>query len=709
MNNQALQALLVAKSWFSADQQLDIGRVLGTLINNLDGMAFRCRIDEFWTMLFVSGGCHKLTGHPPESLVMNRRLSYEQLTYPDDRDKVRRQILAAVQGRERYRIEYRISHADGAVRWVAERGIAILDETGELVLEGFIEDITEQMLSSQALAEAESRYRSIFENSSEGIFQTSADGRYLNANPTLARIYGYPSAQAMIVALQDIGNQLYLDASRRRDFKRIMVEHGSVQGFEAQIRRQDGEVIWISENARTVCSADGAFLYYEGTVQDITERKRYQEQLEHQANHDLLTGLPNRSLLNDRLQQAIGAAVRYGYFAVVAFIDLDNFKFINDSLGHQAGDQLLVEIAMRLSLCLRSTDTVARYGGDEFVLVINNYYQIGQVVQVLERVIQEIARPVAVGEQDLFVSCSIGVSHYPSDGEDPQTLIMNADAAMYLAKERGKSNFQFYTKNLNGLATERVRLEGNLRCALERGEMQVHYQPKVDRSGRIVGVEALARWNSAELGWMPPDKFIPIAEETGLIESITEFVLRSACLQAAAWHRRGSAKLRLAVNLSARLLRQPGLPGLIAAVLKEAGMPAALLELEITESAVIGDVEECIVMLRALKDIGVLLVIDDFGTGYSSLSYLQRFPIDILKIDKSFVSNGDVGGSPIAAAIISLGHSMRLRVVAEGVETEAQWRFLDGLGCDEFQGYLFSKPVAAPELGRMLADYTGSK
>ena len=706
MASNIAQELLATKSWFSSAAQFNIERVLGTLINNLDGMAFRCRIDEFWTMLFLSGGCHKLTGYPPDGLVINQRLSYEQITYPEDRDTVRRLILAAVDRRERYRIEYRITRADQAIRWVAERGVAILDEAGELVLEGFIEDITEQVLSRQALAEAEARYRSIFEHSTEGIFQTSADGRYLDANPALARIYGYSSAQDMIAALQDIGNQLYLDSSRRKDFRRIMEEQGSVRDFEAQVRRQDGNVIWISENARTVTSADGAFLYYEGTVRDITERRRYQEQLEHQANHDLLTGLPNRSLLNDRLQQSIGNAVRYGYFSVVAFIDLDNFKFINDSLGHQVGDQLLVEVARRLLACLRNTDTVARYGGDEFVLVLNNYYQIGPIIKVLERVIEEISRPVHIGDQDLVVSCSIGVSHYPSDGEDAQTLIMNADAAMYLAKERGRSNFQFYTKKLNTFATERVQIESNLRCALERGELQVHYQPKVGRNGRTVGVEALARWNSAELGWMPPDKFIPIAEDTGLIEPITEFVLLTACIQAAAWRRRGFPDLQLAVNLSARLFRQSGLAGMIADVLKKTGLPAQNLELEITESAVIGNVEECIVVLRALKDIGVLLAIDDFGTGFSSLSYLQRFPIDILKIDKSFVADttGAEDGSLIAAAIISLGHSMRLKVVAEGVETEGQWRFLDGLGCDEFQGYLFSRPLPPADLDGLLEE-----
>ncbi len=675
--------------------QLNLERVLQTLINNLDGMVFRGLFDEQWTLLFVSAGCRDLTGYAPESLVLNNEVSYLELIHQDDREHMRRVTNAAVEERSRYCIEYRITHCNGEVSWVCENGAVVVDEQGESVLEGFIADISEQVLAREAHAAAEARYRSIFEHSTEGIFQTTADGHYLGANPALARIYGYESPQEMMSSLQDISRQLYVDQTRREVFRQIMMEHDTVQGFEAQIRRRDGAVIWISENARAVHAPDGAFLYYEGTVQDITERKRYQEQLEHQASHDQLTGLPNRNLLNDRLQQAIHTAMRYSYFACVAFIDLDNFKYINDSLGHLVGDKLLIEIAQRLQSCVRTTDTVARYGGDEFVLLLNNHYSLGTIVKVLERVLEEIGLLVQVGEQELFVTCSIGVSLFPSDGDDAQALLRNADAAMYLAKERGRNNFQFYTKGLNAQATERVMLETALRRALERDELRVHFKPKVDHLGFPVGVEALVRWENAELGWVPPDRFIGIAEDTGLIEPITEFVLRTSCEQAVGWDKCGFGDLKVAVNLSARSFAHDNLPQLIQNVLHETGLPAGRLELELTESAIIESPEKCIAILHELKKLGVRLAIDDFGTGYSSLSYLQRFPVDVLKIDRSFVNNlgPTIGDSHIAKLIILLGHSLRLRVVAEAVETDIQRTYLDAWGCDEFQGYFFAKPM----------------
>ena len=674
-------------------------RVLHTLIDNLDGMVFRGLFDSQWTMIFVSAGCSALTGYTPEQVVRNHEISYFEITHPDDREKVGNVIHDAVSGRKRYRVDYRIIRADGAMRWVSESGAVVVDEKGDLVIEGFVCDITDQIEIREAHAAAVVRYRSIFENTSEGVFQTSADGRYIDANPALAKMYGYASPEELISAFQNIGQQLYVDARRRDVFKQIMAGQGIVKDFEAQVRRRDGEIIWISENARAVHASDGTFLYYEGTVQDITERKRYQDQLEHQASHDQLTGLPNRNLLNDRLQQSILAAQRYSYYAALAFIDLDNFKYINDSLGHLVGDKLLIEVASRLKACLRTSDTVARYGGDEFVLLLNNHYSLGTIVKVLERVLEEIGHPLEISSQELFVTCSIGVALYPSDGEDAQSLLRNADAAMYLAKERGKNNFQFYTKGLNAIATERVLLEAALRRALDRNELKVYFQPKVDRHGKAVGAEALLRWESAEMGWVSPDRFIGIAEDTGLIEPITTFVLLTACQQAVEWSKSGLGLLKVAVNLSARSFTQNNLPKLIQDVLKETGLEPSRLELELTESAIIDSPERCITTLHALKKLGVLLAIDDFGTGYSSLSYLQRFPVDILKIDRSFVSSlgPATDDSHIAKLIVLLGQGLRLRVVAEGVENDIQRTYLDAWGCDEFQGYLFAKPMPVEE------------
>ncbi|HLP25619.1 MAG TPA: PAS domain S-box protein, partial [Acidobacteriota bacterium] len=358
---------------------VECARVLDTLVNNLDGMAYRCRNDEHWTMLFVSHGCFELTGYAPEDVIDNKRISWETLTFPEDRARVRAELGRALAEGNRFRLEYRIVAADGAVKWVLERGVGVTDENGELAIEGFIEDITERHRTLEALENAELRYRHIFEHASEGIFQTTRDGHYLAANQALATLYGYETPDDLMAGLSDIEHQLYVDPERRDQFARLMEVRGEVKDFESEVYRRDGSRIWITENAHIVRDARGEFVCYEGTVEDVTDRRSYQERLERQANHDLLTGLPNRNLLLDRLDQAIARAARLSYFVVVVFIDLDNFKFINDSLGHGAGDELLKEIGERLCACLRTSDTVARLGGDEFVLVLNDHYQIETV------------------------------------------------------------------------------------------------------------------------------------------------------------------------------------------------------------------------------------------------------------------------------------------------------------------------------------------
>jgi diguanylate cyclase (GGDEF)-like protein/PAS domain S-box-containing protein len=704
-DRRTLARLHRIESTDNARPTIDTWRVLDELLGILEGMVFRSAIDASWTFHLVSDACLGLTGYTPEEILENRVISYEEITHPEDRQWVRDAILTALRESRPYRIQYRIRCKDGTEKIVLDRGAGVLDETGNLVLEGIVEDISEQHVARSALAAAEERYRSIFEHSSEGIFQSTPDGRYLNVNPALAHMYGYPSPASLVAEVQDIGAQLYVDPRRRNAFQRIMDSSGRVQGFESQVRRRDGSLIWIRENARAVRATDGRLVYYEGTVEDITTAKSYQVQLEHQAKHDQLTGLPNRNLLNDRLQQAIDYAERNSFYAAVAFIDVDNFKYINDGLGHVAGDALLLAIAERLKACLRSGDTVARYGGDEFVLILTNHYETTSIVRVLERVVEDVKRPIAVSDKELLVTCSIGVSVYPEDGNDAQSLVKHADAAMYLAKRSGRNNFKFFTRRLNTMATERVNIERHLRRAIERDELRVHYQPKMDRRRRPIGVEALVRWESEDLGWMSPDKFIGVAEETGLIEPITQFVLRCACRQAVAWSRQGLGPLTMAVNLSARCLSQPGLVASIAAVLAETGLEPGRLELEVTESMVIGNAEPAIALLHQIKALGVLLAVDDFGTGYSSLSYLQRLPVDILKIDRAFVSVIDqsTGESPIASLIVLLGQSLRLRVVAEGVETEIQQRYLESLGCDEYQGYLHARPADAEQITAFFA------
>jgi diguanylate cyclase (GGDEF)-like protein len=444
------------------------------------------------------------------------------------------------------------------------------------------------------------------------------------------------------------------------------------------------------------------------SMQYSIERKRYQEELEHQANYDALTGLPNRNLLHDRLKRAVFAQRDVRPIAVV-FIDLDHFKFINDSLGHTQGDKLLAIIAERLGSIVRDGDTVARLGGDEFVLVLNDQNKEDVIFRAMQRVLSKVSEPMTIDGQELYITCSVGVSIHPQDGPDVETLLKNADVAMYRAKERGRNNFQFYTSEMNDLANERLAVEHSLRRALEREELLLHYQPKVDlATGTIVGVEALLRWQHPEWGLTAPERFVPIAEETGLIVQIGEWVLHTACRQNRIWQESGLPPVVMSVNLSARQFRHGNFVKLVTRILNETGLKPEHLEMELTESMVMHNAEAVIAILRGLKSIGVRLSLDDFGTGYSSLSYLSRLPIDTLKIDRSFVqqigNQDERNDGVLAQAIISLGHSLDLKVIAEGVETDAQLKFLRAHQCDEVQGFCFSEPTAPEEFAKMLAE-----
>jgi diguanylate cyclase (GGDEF)-like protein len=442
------------------------------------------------------------------------------------------------------------------------------------------------------------------------------------------------------------------------------------------------------------------------SMQYSIERKRYQVQLEHQANYDALTGLPNRNLLHDRLKQSVYAQ-RMPRAVAVVFIDLDHFKFVNDSLGHSIGDKLLQGMAQRLSTVLRDGDTVARLGGDEFVLILNDQSNEEMIYRAMQRITANLAEPIDVDGKELVVTCSAGISLYPQDGPDVDTLLKNADAAMYRAKEHGRNNFQFYTAEMNERVNERLALENALRRAIERKEFVLHYQQRVElKTGAIIGAEALVRWLHPEWGVVRPARFVPLAEETGLIVQIGEFVLREACRQVRAWLDAGLKPGVVSVNLSARQFRQEGLVRLVSRVLEETGVDPSSLEMELTESTVMHSVEAAIATLQGLKSLGISLSVDDFGTGYSSLAYLKNLPIDKLKIDRSFVrdiGNGDDAGEGILAqAIISLGHNLHLHVVAEGVETDAQVRFLRRHKCDEVQGFFYGEPVEPAAHAKLL-------
>lgn len=442
--------------------------------------------------------------------------------------------------------------------------------------------------------------------------------------------------------------------------------------------------------------------YIQARQQEILDLKN---QSEHMASHDPLTGLANRSLLMDRLSQALTYANRANRHVAVMFIDLDRFKNINDSLGHDAGDRVIVEVGERLQHSIRDGDTVARLGGDEFVVVLSDVAREDEVAQVAGKILAALERPMSLLGQELSPVGSIGISLYPKDGEDCQSLLKNADAAMYRAKHSGRNHFQFYAQEMNARTFDRLRLESRLRGALARNEFCLHYQPQVAIcSGRITGMEALLRWQPPGDAMVMPGDFIPIAEETGLIVAIGEWVLRTACAQMALWHQAGWPTLRVAVNLSARQFRQHELEQMVARVLRETACEASNLELEITESVIMEDPQSAIETLQHLSSMGIHLAIDDFGTGHSSLSYLKRFPIHTLKVDHSFVGDisTDADDAAIVRAVIVLAHSMKLKVVAEGVETQEQLDFLREQHCDLMQGYFFAKPLTTAEMTGLL-------
>ena len=714
IDEQAVDRILsTSSSMLPALHGYETARMLETLLANLDGMVYRCRDDQHWTMELISQGCYRLTGYQPDELLMNKSISYETITDPEDRTLVRDTINEALGAQRPFDIEYRIRHADGEIRWVWERGVGVKDSLGNLLgIEGIIQDITDRKQAFQALREAERRYRSLFDNAIEGIFRTTPEGQYLDANPALARIYGYETVADLARSLCDIRAQLYVDPERRTEFMRIIKARGLISGFESQVYRKDGQIIWISENARSVTDEHGVVQHYEGTVEDITERKLYEKRIEQQANYDTLTGLANRSLLNDRLQQSIMTAALYGTRLAVIFVDLDRFKYINDSLGHHVGDQLLCEMSRRLSSCVREGDTVSRLGGDEFVLLLNGLGEVDAVASLMERLLDEITLPWITQSGQFDVTSSIGIALYPDDGSDAQTLLKHADSAMYRAKELGRNNFQFFTEELNAMMTERLELETGLRRALERNQFCLYYQPRVDiRTGAITGAEALLRWRVSDQEMMQPGKFIPVAEETGLIVPIGEWALREACQQNLAWQQVGLSPLVVAVNVSLRQFQRDDFLQTVSSVLQQTGLAAAALELEVTESSVMHNAERLIDMLSSIRALGVHISVDDFGTGYSSLSYLKRFPVDRLKIDRSFVQDilVDKDSEAIVRTIIALGHNLGLKLVAEGVESAEQVAYLLANGCDELQGFYYGRPMPAHEFELLLRTNCSAK
>jgi diguanylate cyclase (GGDEF)-like protein/PAS domain S-box-containing protein len=532
------------------------------------------------------------------------------------------------------------------------------------------------------------------------------DGAFLTANMAWAAGNGRANAGEMI-GLSDFDIHPPDRAQAFYDVEREVVRSGRAIAHVVEcVDTADGVKRWFSTTKSPLRNERGEIIGIVGIGRDVTESKSAEDRLRFMADHDALTGLPNRGLLMDRLNQAMLFARRYDCWMTVIFIDLDNFKLVNSPLGHSAGDQLLKIIARRIRDCVKEGDTVVRLGADEFVvLLVDQPTNLDMMLATLRELCTRTCEPVHIDGHALQVTSSIGLANYPNDGTDAETLLANAETAMYRAKEMGRDNFQFYTPALNTRVHEKFRFQEELRVAIAREEFFLLFQPQVDlRTGRIFAVEALIRWNHPSLDVVAPDRFIPVAEESGLIAQIGDWALRSACRQNKAWQNAGLAPINVSVNVSARQFRDRNWAHRIVDALQESSLEAKYLELELTESLIIQDVDRAIATMNELRRFGVQLSIDDFGTGYSSLSVLKTFPVGRLKIDKSFVRDlpHDENDRAVAAAVISLGQNLNLRVIAEGVETEEQMAFLRDNNCDEMQGYLFSKPVSAAEIEELI-------
>jgi len=558
--------------------------------------------------------------------------------------------------------------------------------------------------AADALRESEERFRTLADTAPCAIFiYQGTSFRY--ANEATASITGYSRAELEKIGLWETVHPDHADIRdlvRQRGLARRK-EATLPTRYELKILRKDGEVRWLDCSAGVI-DFDGKSAIL-GTAFDVTERKRAEEQIKNLAYHDSLTGLPNRLLFADRLRVAVVQAHRQGQKLGILFLDLDRFKIINDSLGHTLGDRLLQAVAERIKGSLREGDTVARQGGDEFTLLLPGISRAEDAAKVAAKILESLRQPIPVDGRELFVTGSVGVSFYPDDGIDPETLIKNADAAMYRAKDQGRDTYQLYAAAMNDTAVERLALENSLRKVLIRNELVLYYQPLLElATGRIYGVEALLRWERPGIGLVLPDEFIPLAEVTGLIIPIGPWVWQTACAQVREWQTNGHSDLRLAVNLSARQFQQPDVAAQVTRALEATGFAAEHLDLEITESYAMQNPEAAIQTLQELKRLGVGLSVDDFGVGHSSLSYLKRLPIDTLKIDRSFIRDitTDPDDAAIVTAVIAMARTLKLRVVAEGVETEEQRAFLAAQGCDRAQGWLFSRAVPPEECERLL-------
>jgi len=661
-------------------------------------------VDLTGNFTFVNDSICRVLGYPREELIgMNNQ------QYTTDKETAKKVFQA-------FNLVYRtgvplkefgwdITRKDGKKRYIEGSIDLLKDTSGKITgFRGISHDVTERNKAEKALRQSEEKYRSILENIQEAYFEVDLAGNFTFYNDSLCRITACTREELLRANYRRFSDE---ENSKKvfQVFNKVFKTGEPTDSFDWLIIRKDGTKRFIEASVSLKRDSSGKPGGFKGVIRDITERKMIEQELNHLATHDALTGLPNRLMFSQLLNHAILSAQRNRKQLAVLFIDLDRFKTINDSLGHEAGDTMLQEIAGRFKHLLRAADIVGRLGGDEFIILIEDVNELNQVATLAQKILTTTIKPVDIMSEECRVTASIGISIYPSDGRDEQSLMKNADIAMYFAKEEGKNNYQFYSDNIRSMANERLSIETNLRRALERNELYLDYQAKMDfKTGMITGVEALLRWNNPYLGSVTPTQLIPVAEETGMIVPIGRWVMRTACAQNVAWQRQGLPAICMAVNLSLRQLTDDRLLGDIKNILEETGMAPHLLELEITESMVMHNPERLIAVLNKIKDMGVLLAIDDFGTGYSSLAQIKNFPVNTLKVDRSFIRNLPFNSEnkAITEAVIIMGKNLRLTVVAEGVETKEEENFLRQQVCDEMQGFYFSKPIAPDKFADLL-------
>ncbi len=660
---------------------------------------------EYWqdpdgSMRYVSPSCAEITGYTAEEFMRQPSLHKMIIAIEDKKifsDHIKKREHTKGLLKERFRIRKK----DGSYCLIEHRCQEILDPNGKFLgLRVSCRDLSELRIKEQLR-----NLSMAVEQSPASIIITNMEGKIEYVNHWFIETTGYSRED---VYEQNVGilksgqtpKSVYTDLW-------ATITSGKKWMGEIYNKKKNGEYFWEFCSISPIVDDDGEITHFLAVKQDITSQKEEEKHLMHQANYDTLTDLPNRSLALDRIDQAIHRAKREGSIVAVMFVDLDHFKIVNDTLGHEMGDKLLVEASHRLKECCRESDTVARFGGDEFLVVLPNLDQLDDASILATRILESFQIPFQLGTQQAFVGMSIGITGYPMDGNDAQILLRNADTAMYHAKEASRNTYRFYTEKMNSTAVERMNMESYLRSALKNNEFVVYYQPIINMGKKIIGLESLIRWNNPELGLVSPLNFIPLAEETGIINAIGEWMLYETTKTVKEWMKQIRKPLRLAINVSSRQFREGKIIEIVDKVLKTNEFPPTLLELEITERMLLEDAPQTTFMLRELNKRGIRLSIDDFGTGYSSLSYLKKYPFKTLKIDKAFInevtSNDD--NATITKTIISMGHGLGLEVIGEGVETAEQFAFLNDNDCDLAQGFYFSKPVPPPKFLELLSEF----